>query len=400
MTEATIEKGKAVGDIVTNFDLNDEQKMIRDMIRDFALKEVEPVAIELDEKAEYPKAAMDKLAQLGILGMIVPPEYGGGGMDYLSYALVVEELSRVCASTGISVAAATSLGIGPILMNGTEEQKQAWLPKLAAGEYLGAFGLTEPGAGSDSGSTKTTAVLDGDEWVINGQKQFITNATHAGLVTITARTDPSSQRSQGISAIVVPTDAPGYSLGSKENKLGIRASDTRELIFEDCRVPAANLLGEKDTGFPTFMKTLEGGRISIGAMALGIAQGSLDKAAVYAQEREQFGKAISKFQSIGNKLADMATEIHAARHLVYHAARLKDAGRPFGKEASMAKLYASEVASRCASHAIQIHGGYGYSREYQVERYYRDAKLCEIGEGTSEIQRIVIAREILKEYAI
>ncbi len=400
MTEATIEKGKAVGNIVTNFDLSDEQKMIRDMVRDFAVKEVEPVAIELDEKAEFPKAAMDKLAELGILGMTVPVEYGGGGMDYLSYALVVEELSRVCASTGISVAAATSLGIGPILMNGTEEQKQQWLPKLAAGEYLGAFGLTEPGAGSDSGSTKTTATLDGDEWVINGQKQFITNATYAGLVTITARTDPDSQRSHGISAIVVPTDAPGYSLGTKENKLGIRASDTRELIFEDCRVPAANLLGEKDTGFPTFMKTLEGGRISIGAMALGIAQGALDKAAVYAQEREQFGKPIAKFQSIGNKLADMATEVSAARHLVYHAARLKDAGLPFGKEASMAKLYASEVASRVSSHAIQIHGGYGYSKEYHVERYYRDAKLCEIGEGTSEVQRIVIARKVLEEYQI
>ncbi|MBC8366569.1 acyl-CoA dehydrogenase [bacterium] len=400
MTEATLEKGKAVGDIVTNFDLNDEQKMIRDMIRDFALKEVEPIAIELDEKAEYPKAAMDKLAQLGILGMTVPLEYGGGGMGYLSFALVVEELSRVCASTGISVAAAMGLGIAPILMNGTEEQKKEWLPKLATGEYLGAFGLTEPGAGSDSGATATTATLDGDEWVINGRKQFITNATYAGLVTITARTDPSSKRSQGISAIVVPTNAPGYSLGTKENKLGIRASDTRELIFEDCRVPAANLLGEKDTGFPTFMKTLEGGRISIGAMALGIAQGSLDKAAVYAQEREQFGQPISKFQSIGNKLADMATEIQAARHLVYHAARLRDAGLPFGKEASMGKLFASEVASRCASHAIQIHGGYGYSREYHVERYYRDAKLCEIGEGTSEIQRIVIARSVLEEYQI
>ncbi|MDP6418166.1 MAG: acyl-CoA dehydrogenase [Candidatus Krumholzibacteria bacterium] len=389
-----------MADFLTNFDLNDEQKMIRDMIRDFAVKEVEPIAAEIDESMEFPRENVDKLAQLGILGMTVPPEYGGGGMDTLSYSIVVEELSRVCASTGITVAAAVSLGITPILLNGNEEQKKKWLPDLASGKHLGAFGLTEPGAGSDSGGTRTTALLENGDWLINGSKQFITNATYAGLAIITARTDPGSQRSKGISAIVVPTDAPGYRLGTKENKLGIRASDTRELIFEDCRAPEENLLGEKDTGFVTFMKTLEGGRISIGAMALGIAQGSLDKAAVYAQEREQFGKPIASFQSIGNKLADMATEVEAARHLVYHASRLKDAGRSFAKEASMAKLFASEVASRAASQAIQIYGGYGYTKDYPVERYYRDAKLTEIGEGTSEIQRLVIARKVLEEYAI
>ncbi|MCP4547795.1 MAG: acyl-CoA dehydrogenase [bacterium] len=383
-----------------NFELNDNQRMIRDMIRDFAIKEVEPVAAELDESMGFPEEAIKKLAQLGILGMTVPPEYGGQGMDALSYSIVVEELSRVCASTGITVAAAISLGIGPILLNGNEEQKQKWLPDLAAGKSMGAFGLTEPGAGSDAGGCRTTAIREGDEFVVNGTKQFITNAGHASVITITAKTDPSARRGHGISAIVVPTDTPGFKLGTKENKLGIRASETYELIYEDCRVPVANLLGEQDTGFQTFMKTLEGGRISIGAMALGIAQGALDKAAVYAQEREQFGKPIAGFQAIGNMLADMATEIEAARHLVYNAARLKDAGRPFGKEASMAKLYASEVASRAASKAIQIHGGYGYTKEYPVERYYRDAKLCEIGEGTSEVQRIVIARQVLKEYVL
>jgi len=269
---------------------------------------------------------------------------------------------------------------------------------LARGEYLGAFGLTEPGAGSDAGNPRTTARLDGNSWVINGIKQFITNASHAGLVTITAKTDPSAGRGKGISAIVVPAGTPGFTLGTKENKLGIRASETWELIFEDCRVPSSNLLGELNTGFGTFMRTLEGGRISIGAMALGIAQGCLDKTVPYALAREQFGKPIAKFQSVGNMIADMAMEIEAARHLVYNAARLLDAGKPFGKQAAMAKLYASEVAMRAANSAIQIHGGYGYMQEYAVERYYRDAKLTTIGEGTSEIQRMVIARHVLKEF--
>lgn len=382
-----------------NLEFNEQQQMIRDMIRDFALKEVEPIAAEIDETMEFPEATVQKLADLGILGMTVPEEYGGMGLDHLSYTIVVEELSRVCASTGITVAAAISLGIGPILANGSEEQKKKWLPELAAGKFLGAFGLTEPGAGSDAGSPATTAVLDGNEWVINGTKQFITNAGHSGLITITAKTDPQAGRGKGISAIVVPADSPGFKLGTKENKLGIRASETYELIFEDCRVPASNLIGELNTGFATFMRTLEGGRISIGAMALGIAQGALDKSAPYSLEREQFGKPIARHQAIGNMIADMATEIEAARHLVYNAARLKDAGRPFGKQAAMAKLFASEVASKAASQAIQIHGGYGYTREYPVERYYRDAKLCEIGEGTSEIQRIVIARKVLAEFA-
>ncbi len=387
------------GASVLNFDLDDQQQMVRDMIRDFAVKEVEPIAAEIDETMEFPEATVRKLAELGIFGMTVPTEYGGQGMDHLSYMIVVEELSRVCASTGITVAAAISLGISPILNNGSQEQKMKWLPSLAAGEHLGAFGLTEPGAGSDAGSPRTTAVLEGNEWVINGTKQFITNAGHAGLITITAKTDPTARRGHGISAIVVPADTPGFKLGTKENKLGIRASETYELIFEDCHVSSSNLLGELNTGFPTFMRTLEGGRISIGAMALGIAQGAMDKAVPYSLEREQFGKPIAKFQAIGNMIADMATEIEAARHLVYNAARLKDAGRPYGKEAAMSKLYASEVAMRATSAAIQIHGGYGYTREYPVERYYRDAKLCEIGEGTSEIQRIVIARRVLEEYS-
>ncbi len=381
-----------------NFDLNDQQLMIREMIHDFAVKEVEPIAAEIDESMAFPEANIQKLADLGILGMTVPPEYGGQGMDAMSYTIVVEELSRVCASTGITVAAAISLGINPILMNGSEDQKKKWLPDLATGKHLGAFGLTEPGAGSDAGGTKTTAILDGNEWVINGIKQFITNAGHAGLITITAKTDPEADRGRGISAIVVPADTPGFRLGTKEDKLGIRASETYELIYEDCRVPAGNLLGEMNTGFATFMRTLEGGRISIGAMALGIAQGCLDKSVPYALEREQFGRPIARHQAIGNMMADMATEIEAARLLVYHAARLKDAGKPFGKEAAMCKLYASEVASRAASKAIQIHGGYGYTKDYPVERYYRDAKLTEIGEGTSEIQRIVIARKLIDEY--
>jgi alkylation response protein AidB-like acyl-CoA dehydrogenase len=383
---------------VQNFDLNEQQLMIREMIRDFAVTEVEPIAAEIDETMEFPEANVNKLAELGILGMTVPQEYGGQGMDTLSYTVVVEELSRVCASTGITVAAAISLGIHPILMNGSEDQKRKWLPDLAKGKHLGAFGLTEPGAGSDAGGTKSTAILDGNEWLINGVKQFITNAGHAGVITITAKTDPTADRGHGISAIVVPTDTPGFKLGTKEDKLGIRASETYELIYEDCRVPASNLLGEMNTGFATFMRTLEGGRISIGAMALGIAQGCLDKAVPYALEREQFGRPIARHQAIGNMIADMATEIEAARHLVYHAARLKDAGKPFGKEAAMGKLFASEVASRAASKAIQIHGGYGYTKDYPVERYYRDAKLTEIGEGTSEIQRIVIARRLIDEY--
>ena len=381
-----------------DFGLSEQHVMIREMIRDFAVKEVEPIAAEIDETMEFPKANIDKLAELGILGMTCPQEYGGQGLDTLSYTIVVEELSRVCASTGITIAAAIGLGIHPILMNGSEEQKRKWLPDLAAGKHLGAFGLTEPGAGSDAGGTKTTAVLDGNEWVINGVKQFITNAGHAGIITITAKTDPTAKRGHGISAIVVPTDTPGFSLGTKENKLGIRASDTWELIYEDCRVPASNLLGQMNTGFPTFMRTLEGGRISIGAMALGIAQGCLDKAVPYALEREQFGRPIARHQAVGNMLADIAVEVEAARHLIYHASRLRDAGKPYGKEAAMCKLFASEVASRAASRAIQVHGGYGYTKDYPVERYYRDAKLTEIGEGTSEIQRIVIARKLIEEY--
>jgi len=381
--------------MITNFDLTEEQAIIQNTIRDFARERVEPIAAEHDEQQKFPEATIRELARLGIMGITVPEEYGGSGGDELSYILAVEELSRVDASHGLTLAAHISLGIYPILAFGTEEQKKKYVPPLCDGTGLGTFGLTEPGAGSDAGSTRTRASLEGDSWVINGRKQFITNATYSLSPVITARSDRESKGYHGISAFIVPRQSPGFELGKKENKMGCRASDTRELIFENCRIPKENLLGEQGQGFKIFMNTLDGGRISVAALALGIAQAALDKALPYARERRQFGQPIGSFESVSNMIADMATEIEAARHLTYHSARLKDAARPFGQESSMAKLFASEIAMRVTTKAIQIFGGYGYMKDYPVERYFRDAKITEIGEGTSEIQRLVIARHLL-----
>lgn len=377
-----------------NFDLTDEQKLIRDMVREFALKEVEPKAKEIDRTEEMPLETVKKMAELNLLGIPFPEEYGGAGGDTLSYIIAVEELSRVCGSTGLTLAAHVSLGTYPIFAFASEELRKKYVPPLASGKYLGAMGLTEPNAGSDVAAITTTAVRKGDFFILNGRKQFITNAGYAGSFVIAAVTDKSKGH-RGISAFVVERDTPGFSIGRKEEKLGLRGSDTRELIFEDCKVPAANLIGTEGEGFSYFMKTLDGGRISIGALGLGIAQGALDKSIPFVKERKQFGKPIGSFQAIQFMIADMAMEIEAARHLVYHAARLKDAGRPYSKESAIAKLFASEVAMRATDRAIQMHGGYGFTQEYPVERYFRDAKLCEIGEGTSEIQRLVIARHIL-----
>ncbi len=375
--------------------LTEEQRMIRDMVRDYAVSTVEPRAAEVDKNSRFPVETFQELAEMGLMGLPIPEEYDGGGADYLSYAITVEEIARVCGSTALSLAAHTSLICLPIYMFGSEEQKRKYLPDLASGRKLGAYGLTEPNAGSDAGGTQTTAVRKGDKYVLNGTKIFITNANYAETFIATASTD-KSEGTNGISAFIFEKDTPGFSLGSKDEKLGTRGSDWGTLQFDNMEVPAENLLGEEGMGFKYFMKTLDSGRISIGAMALGIAQGALDKALQYSQERRQFGKSISEFQAIQFMLADMAVEIEAARHLVYNAARLRIAGMPFGKEASMAKLYASEVAMRATNKAVQIHGGYGYTKDFPVERYLRDAKLCEIGEGTSEIQRMVIARHLLK----
>ncbi len=375
--------------------LTEEQLMLRKMVHDFAQNEVKPIAAEIDETCRFPEETVKQMGEIGLMGIVFPEEYGGAGMDYVCYAIAVEELSRVCGSHGITLAAHISLGVNPIYLFGNEEQKKEWLPRLCSGEILGAFGLTEPNAGSDAGGTETTAVRDGDEWVLNGTKRFITNASVSEVYSVTAVTDKTKGPSKGISSFIVKRDTAGFSIDRKEDKLGLRGSDTAGLIYEDCRIPAENLLGKEGKGFPYFLEILDGGRISIGAMALGIAQGAFDEALKYSQERSQFGRTISKFQAIQFKLADMATWIEAARHLVYNSARLKDAGKRYGKEAAMGKLFASEVATKIAEEAIQIHGGYGYTRDYPVERMWRDAKLCEIGEGTSEIQRLVIARTLL-----
>jgi alkylation response protein AidB-like acyl-CoA dehydrogenase len=339
------------------------------------------------------------MAEMGLLGLVIPEAYGGSGADYLSYCLVIEQLARVCASTALGLAAHTSLVCLPITSFGSEAQKKAYLPRLASGEALGAYGLTEPNAGSDAGGTQTTAIKDGDHYVLNGTKIFITNANVAQIFVATARTsqaESDAKSTRGISAFIFERDTPGFSLGGKDEKLGMRGSDWGTLQFDRARIPAANLLGEEGQGFKYFMQTLDSGRISIGALALGIAQGAYEASLKYAKERQQFGKPIAEFQAIQFLLADMATEITAARHLVYHAARLRMSGVSFGTQASMAKLFASEVAMRAATNAVQIHGGYGYTKDFPVERYFRDAKLCEIGEGTSEIQRMVIARSVLK----
>lgn len=377
-----------------NFSLTKEQQMIKEMVRDFAEKEIAPYAAKWDEEAYFPLDVFRKMGELGLLGLPFPEEYGGAGGDTISYAIAVEEIGRACGGTGLSYAAAVSLGASPIYYFGTEEQKQKWLVPMAKGETLGAFGLTEPNAGSDAGGTRTTAVLDGDEYVINGEKCWITNAQYARQVIVTAVTGKDARGKNIITALIVPTDSPGFTIRSNYDKMGVRASNTCELVFENVRVPKENVLGDPQKGFKQFLYTLDGGRISIAALAVGIAQAAFEKALQYAKERVQFGQSISKFQAIQFKLADMAMEIELARNMVYKAAWLKDQGKPFTKEASFAKLFASEMGFRVCNQAIQIHGGYGYMKEYGVERHLRDVKLMEIGEGTSEIQRLVIARQL------
>jgi len=374
-----------------DFDFTPEQELIRDTVRTFARERVEPIAAALDLEGRFPYELVAELAELGLMGLPIPQEYGGAGGDTVSYAIAIEELTRVDSSVAITVAAHTSLGTMPVLLFGSEEQKRRWLPDLASGKRLAAFGLTEPDAGSDAGATRTTAELRDESWVINGSKLFITNAGTdiSWGVTITALTGDDE-----ISNIVVENGTPGYAISSQMKKLGWRASDTRELSFEDCAVPEGNLLGERGAGFRQFLEILDGGRISVAAMGVGLAQGAYDLAYAYAKEREQFGKPIATFQAIRFKLADMATEIEAGRALVHKAAWLKDQGRPFAREAAMAKLYTGELSSRVAGAALQIHGGFGYMEESPISRLYRDQKILEIGEGTNEVQRMVIARHL------
>ncbi|MDQ0214685.1 alkylation response protein AidB-like acyl-CoA dehydrogenase [Oikeobacillus pervagus] len=375
-----------------NFELTKEQQMIKEMVRDFAEQEVKSFAQELDQSASFRWETFEKMGKLGLLGIPFPEEYGGSGGDTVSYALAVEEIGKACGGTGLSYAAAVSLGASPIYNFGTEEQKHEWLTPMAKGETLGSFGLTEPNAGSDAGGTRTKAVLDGDEYVINGEKCWITNAGYARQIIVTAVTGKKDNGRNIISAIIVPTDTPGVTINCNYEKLGVKASNTCEIILENVRVPKENLLGDEKRGFSQFLNTLDGGRISIAALSVGIAQGAFEKALQYSKERQQFGQPISKFQAIQFKLADMAMEIELARNMVHKAAWLKDNRKPFSKEAAFAKLFASEMGFRVCNQAVQIHGGYGYMREYDVERHLRDIKLMEIGEGTSEIQRVVISR--------
>lgn len=379
-----------------NFKLTEEQLMIRDMVRDFAEKEVAPTAAIRDEEERFDRSLFDKLAELGLAGIPWGEEYGGAGADYLSYVIAVEELSRVCASTGVTLSAHVSLGSWPIYKFGTEEQKQKFLRPLAEGTQIGAYGLTEPGSGSDAAGMKTTAVLDGDHYIINGSKIFITNGGEAGFYIVFAVTQPELKH-KGITAFVVEADREGFAVGKKEKKLGIRSSPTTEILFDNVRVPIENRLGAEGDGFKIAMTTLDGGRSGIAAQALGIAQGALDQAVQYAKERHQFGKPIVANQGISFKLADMATKIEAARLLTYQAAWLEDQGLPYGKASAMAKLFASDTAMEVTTEAVQIFGGYGYTREYPVERMMRDAKITQIYEGTNEIQRIVIANYVTKE---
>ncbi len=365
--------------------------MIRDMVRDFAQSEIAPVAAEIDRTGAFPVDILKKMSELGLMGLPIAEEYGGAGGDYTSYCLALEEITRACGSTGLTYEAHISLGCMPIYYFGTEEQKQEYLPQLCSGESMGSFGLTEPEAGSDAGGTKTTAVLENGEWVINGSKIYITNASYAKFVTITAVTD-KGKGTRGISDIIVPTDAPGFTVTAGFEKMGLHGSNTTELYFDDVRVPEKNLVGVRGEGFKQFLVVLDGGRIAIGAMGVGIAQACLDASLKYAKERQQFGRPIGTFQAIQFKLADMAMNIELARNMVLKAAWLKDTGQPYALEANYAKLFGSEIATKAALEAIQIHGGYGYINEFPVERYLRDAKLLEIGEGTSEIIRLVIAR--------
>lgn len=376
------------------FKYTEEQEMTRNMVREFAENEIAPHVSEWDKKHEFPYDIVKKLGELGLLGVIFPPEYGGAGLIYIDYVIVLEELSRIDPSIALTVAAHISLCSNHIYLAGTEEQKKKYLTPLASGEKIGAWGLTEPAAGSDAAGTKTTAVLKGNEWVLNGTKQFITNGTIGDIAIIMASTT-KEKRAKGISAFIVEKDTPGFRSGKKEDKLGLRATDTSELILEDCHIPKENLLGELDRGFIDALRVLDGGRISIAAFALGTAQGAYEAALKYSKEREQFDQLICEFQAIQWMLADMATEIEAARLLTFKAAYLADQKKRVTKESAMAKLYASEVAVRTAEKCVQIHGGYGYTTDYPAEKFYRDAKLATIGEGTSEIQRLIIARSIL-----
>jgi short/branched chain acyl-CoA dehydrogenase len=374
-----------------NFDLDHEHELVRQTVRDFAEQRVAPVAEELDREHRFPYELVGELAELGLMGIPIPEEYGGAGGDTLSYAIAVEELTRIDSSVAITVAAHTSLGTMPILLFGSDEQKREWLPDLASGRKLAAFGLTEPGAGSDAGATQTRAELRDGQWVVNGSKIFITNAGTdiSACVTITARTDDDE-----ISNLVVQNSTPGYVISAPMQKMGWRASDTRELSFQDCAVPEGNLLGDRGRGFHQFLEILDGGRISVAAMGVGLAQGAYDLACSYAKERRQFGRPIADFQAIQFKLADMATEIEAGRQLVYKSAWLKDQDRPFAQEAAMAKLFTGELSHRVVNHALQVHGGYGFMDEYAISRLYRDQKVLEIGEGTNEVQRMVIAKHL------
>jgi len=374
-----------------NYDLSEEHALLRRTVREFAEQRIAPVAEELDREHRFPYEIVAELAELGLMGIPIPEEYGGSGGDTLGYALAIEELTRIDSSVAITVAAHTSLGTMPILLYGSEEQKRKWLPDLASGRKLGAFGLTEPDAGSDAGAAQTRADLRDGHWVVNGSKIFITNAGTdiSGCVTITARTGADE-----VSNVIVPNGTPGYDISAPLEKMGWNASDTRELSFVDCTVPEGNLLGPRGQGFRQFLEILDGGRISVAAMGVGLAQGAYEQALGYAREREQFGRPIAKLQAVSFKLADMATEIEAGRQLVYKAAWLKDQGRPFGQEAAMAKLYTGILSNRVVNEALQIHGGYGYMEEYPIARFYRDQKVLEIGEGTNEVQRMVIARHL------
>ncbi|MDR4982140.1 acyl-CoA dehydrogenase [Bacillus cereus] len=378
-----------------HFKLSEEHEMIRKMVRDFAKNEVAPTAAERDEEERFDRALFDQMAELGLTGIPWPEEYGGIGSDYLAYVIAIEELSRVCASTGVTLSAHTSLAGWPIFKFGTEEQKQKFLRPMAEGKKIGAYGLTEPSSGSDAGGMKTTAKLDGDHYVLNGSKIFITNGGIADIYVVFALTDPESKQ-RGTSAFIVESDTPGFSVGKKESKLGIRSSPTTEIMFEDCRIPVENLLGEEGQGFKVAMQTLDGGRNGIAAQAVGIAQGALDASVEYARERNQFGKPIAAQQGIGFKLADMATDVEAARLLTYQAAWLESEGLPYGKESAMSKVFAGDTAMKVTTEAVQVFGGYGYTKDYPVERYMRDAKITQIYEGTQEIQRLVISRMLTK----
>lgn len=381
-----------------DFELNQDQLAIRDMVRDLARSEIAPNGIDWDERQHFPRELFAQMGELGLLGVVIPEEYGGAGLGYVEYSVILEEISAADGGVGLGVAAHNSLCTNHLYEFGSEELKRQFVPKLASGQWIGAWGLTEPEAGSDAGGTRTTAVRDGDEWVLNGSKTFITHATVGDCVVAVARTSREAGH-HGISAFFIPFDRPGVEPGKKENKLGMRCSDTSSLVFENCRIPADYLLGEEGDGFVQAMKILDGGRISIAALSLGIARGALDAALEYSTVREQFGRQISSFQAIRHKLADMATEVDASRLLTLRAAVKKDRGENSTLESAMAKVYASEVAVRTAEEAIQIHGGYGYTKDYPVERAWRDSKLCTIGEGTSEVQRLVIARELLRRMA-